>query len=105
MLEKRLGPDVMQKVLKYFAGLHVRRNKKEGGTRAGPSAEVLSSNARWIHTLQLFDHCRATVNLGKGEVNSFLERWVYGAGVPAPYTQRSKKEFTSPLPKLTVARQ
>ena len=26
-------------------------------------------------------------------------------GVPAPYTQRSKKEFTSPLPKLTVARQ
>ena len=82
MLEKRLGPDVMQKVLKYFAGLHVRRNKKEGGTRAGPSAEVLSSNARWIHTLQLFDHCRATVNLGKGEVNSFLERWVYGAGTP-----------------------
>ena len=82
MLEKRLGPDVLQKVLKYFAGLHVRRNKKEQATRAGPSAEVLASAARWIHTQQLFDHCRATVNLGKGEVNSFLERWVYGAGVP-----------------------
>ena len=82
MLEKRLGPDVMQKVLKYFAGLHVRRNKKDQSSRAGPSAEVLASNARWIHTLQMFDHCRATVNLGKGEVNSFLERWVYGAGTP-----------------------
>lgn len=82
MLEKRLGPDVMQKVLKYFAGLHVRRNKKDQNTRTGPSAEVLASNARWIHTIQMFDHCRATVNLGKGEVNSFLERWVYGAGTP-----------------------
>jgi len=84
MLEKRLGPDVLQKVMKYFGGLHVRikRDKKDQATRAGPSAEVLASNARWIHTVQLFDHCRSTVNLGKGEVNSFLERWVYGAGVP-----------------------
>ena len=103
MLEKRLGPDVLQKVLKYFAGLHVRRNKKEQNTRAGPSAEVLASNARWIHTLQLFDHCRATVNLGKGEVNSFLERWVYGAGIPklsVGYVVKRKKNVMEFAVKL-----
>lgn len=103
MLEKRLGPDVMQKVLKYFAGLHVRRNKKEQATRTGPSNEVLAGNARWIHTLQLFDHCRATVNLGKGEVNSFLERWVYGAGTPklsVGYVVKRKKNVMEFAVKL-----
>ena len=78
---KTSGAGCFAKGAKYFAGLHVRRNKKEQATRVPSSAEVLA-RPLVIHTQQLFDHCRATVNLGKGEVNSFLERWVYGAGVP-----------------------
>ena len=59
MLEKRLGPDVLQKVLKYFAGLHVRRNKKEQATRAVPRAKCCTL------TLRVDSHATALRSLSR----------------------------------------
>ena len=60
-----------------------KKNKNENQEHAQKMEklrEALVSNARWISSQHFLDHCRSAVNLGKGEIASFVERWVYGCG-------------------------
>jgi hypothetical protein len=104
LLERRMGREGLQKACKYFANLQQKRtkeNKDSKGTKGKDGkkkqpqnskdaehaqmekmAEALVSNARWISSQHFLDYCRTAVNLGKGEIASFIERWVYGCGSP-----------------------
>ena len=67
---------------------------QEHAQRIEKLREALASNARWISSQHFLDHCRSAVNLGKGEIASFIERWVYGCGSPTfdvGYSVRKRK--------------
>ena len=67
---------------------------QEHAQRMEKLREALASNARWISSQHFLDHCRSAVNLGKGEIASFVERWVYGCGSPTfdvEYSIRKRK--------------
>lgn len=74
-----------------------KKNKNENQEHAQKMEklrEALVSNARWISSQHFLDHCRSAVNLGKGEIASFVERWVYGCGSPTldvGYSVRKRK--------------